>query len=412
MNIDRLLNRFIKYVQVDTRASASSETYPSTPGQIELGEIVREELQAMGAVDVRLDEHGILVGTIPSNVEQSVPVIAFNSHFDTSPEASGKNVRPNVIRNYSGGDLVLPGDPSRVIREEENPELLDLHGCTLITTDGTTLLGGDDKAGIAIIMEMAESLLEDQTISHGEIRLLFTCDEEIGHGIDHVDVEALGAEACYTVDGGGKGMVDVETFSADGAEIVVKGVNIHPSIGKDRMVNALRAAGRILDRLPIEQSPERTDGRDGFIHPYVVGGGVDEVKIDVLLRSFDTPQLEEFADQLREICAEVETEMPGIEVQVRVFRQYRNLGDGLKRDPRVVDFAVQAHQRLGLKVEKTIIRGGTDGSGLTEKGLPTPNLSSGQHNQHSPLEWACLDEMEQACRVVTEIVKIWAEKEA
>lgn len=410
MNSERLLERFLRYVKVDTKANPHSTTYPSSNGQLELGALVKKELDEMGADSVRLDEHGILVATIPSNVDHPVPVIAFNSHFDTSPEASGTNVQPQVIRDYDGADIQLPGDSSRVISVSENPELKEMHGATLITSDGTTLLGGDDKAGIAIIMEMAESLLENPEIPHGEIRLLFTCDEEIGHGIDHVDVEGLGATACYTVDGGGKGMVDVETFSADAVNITVKGINIHPSIGKGRMINALRAAGTVLDRLPREQSPENTDGRDGFIHPYHVSGGVDEVKIEIIVRSFDTPELEVFADQIRSICKTVESET-NTQIKVEPFRQYRNLGDGLKKDPRVVDFAVEAHERLGLSVKKTIIRGGTDGSGLTEKGLPTPNLSSGQHNQHSPLEWACLDEMEQACQVATEIAKRWAEKE-
>ncbi|MEC9091659.1 MAG: peptidase T [Planctomycetota bacterium] len=408
MNSKRLLERFVKYVKVDTRSCGDSDTYPSTPGQLELGKQVQQELVEMGARDIALDQHGILVATLPSNVEHEVPVIAFNAHFDTSPEASGTNVRPNVIENYPGGDIVLPGDSSKVITVSDNPELEGLIGATLVTTDGTTLLGGDDKAGIAIIMEMAQSLLENPEIQHGEVRLLFTCDEEIGHGVDHVDVQKLGATACYTVDGGGKGMIDVETFSADGVTITVQGVNIHPSIGKDRMVNALRAGGDLLARLPRERSPEQTEGRDGFIHPYVVHGGVDEMKIQVLLRSFDTPELEVFAAELRQLCVDVEQDHPGIQITLEVFKQYRNLADGLKNDPRVVDYAKEAHQNLGLDVEETLIRGGTDGSGLTEKGLPTPNLSSGQHCQHSPLEWACLDEMQQACQVVTEIVKTWA----
>lgn len=408
MNSQRLLERFLRYVKIDTKADPSAATYPSSPGQLELGRLVREELESIGAASIQLDEHGILVATIPANVNHDVPVVAFNSHFDTSPEASGKNVQPQVIENYAGGDITLSGAPDKVISVADNPELNELIGSTLITTDGTTLLGGDDKAGIAIIMEMAESLLENTEIPHGEIRLLFTCDEEIGHGVDHVDVDSLGAVACYTVDGGGAGMVDVETFSGDGITITIKGVNIHPSIGKDRMVNALRAAGKVLDRLPTEVSPERTDGRDGFIHPYTIQGGVDEVRIDVIIRSFDTPVLQDYAQQIQEICEAVADETETT-IDMNHFKQYRNLGDGLKADPRIVDLAIQAHKKLGLDVRQTIIRGGTDGSGLTEKGLPTPNLSSGQHNQHSPLEWACLDEMEQACRVATEIVKLWAE---
>ena len=410
MNRQRLLERFLRYVKIDTTASADSDSYPSTAGQLDLGRIVAEEMRSMGVSDVSMNEHGIVIGTIPSNVEKEVPVVAFNSHFDTSPETTGKNVKPNVIENYAGGDIQLSADPTKIITVADNPELKDLHGATLITTDGTTLLGGDDKAGIAIIMEMANHLIENPSIHHGEVRMLFTCDEEIGHGIDHVNVEDLNATACYTLDGGGKGMVDVETFSADGALIRIEGVNIHPSIGKDRMVNAIRAAAEIVAKIPMEQSPERTDGRDGFMHPYVIGGGVDEVTIHVLLRSFDTPELEVFADQLKAICSDVEKTTSGSKITVEVTKQYRNLADGLKDDPRVVDFAIKAHERLGLKVEETIIRGGTDGSGLTEMGLPTPNLSSGQHNIHSPMEWACLDEMEQAAKVCLELVQIWAEE--
>lgn len=408
MNPERLLDRFLRYVRIDTKANPHSEDYPSSPGQWELARLVEQELSRMGATAVRLDEHGILTATIPANVQHDVPVIAFNSHFDTSPEASGTNVQPRVIRDYAGGDIQLEGDPTQCITVAQNPELQELVGATLVTTDGTTLLGGDDKAGIAIIMEMAESLLEQPDLPHGEIRLLFTCDEEIGHGVDYVDVESLGAVACYTVDGGGHGMVDVETFSADGLKLTIHGVNIHPSIGKDRMVNAIRAAGMILDRLPAEKSPEKTDGRDGFIHPYTISGGVDQVVIEMILRSFDTPELKVFADQIEAICNDVAAQS-GTRIDVQVFKQYRNLGDGLKKDPRVVDLAVQAHRNLGLEVQQTIIRGGTDGSGLTEKGLPTPNLSSGQHNQHSPLEWVCLEEMEQACRVTMEICRLWAE---
>lgn len=407
---NRLLNRFLRYVKVNTRADPASDRYPSSPGQIELGRLVKQELEEMGASNIIHDEHGILVATIPANVDRTVPVIAFNSHFDTSPEASGENVQPQVIESYDGGDISLPGTGGTVISVADNPELNDLIGRTLVTTDGTTLLGGDDKAGIAIIMEMAQTLLENPDLNHGEIRLLFTCDEEIGHGIDHVDVDGVGAVACYTVDGGGHSMVDVETFSGDGATIRIRGVNIHPSIGKDRMVNALRAAGLVLARLPADLSPERTEGRQGFIHPYDIQGGVDEVVIQLILRSFDTDDLKTYADQVRDICSRV-AEESGTEIEVNVFKQYRNLGDGLKKDPRVVEYAVQAHRRLGLEVQETIIRGGTDGSGLTEKGLPTPNLSSGQHNQHSPLEWVCLDEMVQACQVVIEIVKLWSESE-
>ena len=410
MNRERLLNRFLKYVSIHTTAVENAGTYPSSPGQLELGKILAEELRLIGLSGVELDAHGLVWATVPANIDHKAPVIAFNSHVDTSPETSGKNVRPQVIRNYQGGDITLPADATKVIRVDANPQLNALHGCTLITTDGTTLLGSDDKAGLAIIMEMAEHLMEHPEIPHGEIRILFTCDEEIGHGVDYVDIEKVGAVACYTLDGGGADEIDVETFSADLATVLVRGVNIHPSIGKNRMVNALRAAGEFLSHLPRDLSPEQTDGRQGFIHPYVIEGGVAEVKIRIILRDFQTEKLAEQADTIRAVAAQSEKAHPGIRFDLQFAPQYRNMAEGLKKEPRAVKLAELAHQRLGRQARLTIVRGGTDGSRLTELGLPTPNLSSGQHNPHSPLEWACLDEMLKACEVITELARIWGEE--
>jgi tripeptide aminopeptidase len=369
-----------------------------------------DELQAMGIDNASKDEHGIVVATVASRRAESVPVVALNAHVDTSPETTGANVKPQVIEDYSGGDLVLPGDPNKVIRVSENPELKNLHGCTLITTDGTTLLGGDDKAGVAIIMELAASLMETPDVKHGPIRILFTCDEEIGRGIDYVDVEKLAATACYTLDGGGANDLDVETFSADLAVVTVRGINIHPSIAKDRMVNAIRVASAFVDRLPRETlSPEVTSGREGFLHPYHFDGGVAEVTMRIILRDFETSGLEEQARLLRTVASEVEAEFPGAALAVETRPQYRNMRDGLVKEPRAVKYAQLAHRRLNREAKLSIIRGGTDGSQLTERGLPTPNLSSGQHNPHSPLEWACLDEMQQAAEVLVELVQVWAE---
>lgn len=335
MNSRRLLDRFLRYVQIDTTASDSSGTYPSSPGQLVLGKLLAEELRQMGAKDVQQDENGLVWGIVPATNGKITPVVAFNAHVDTSPETTGKNVRPQVVRNYAGGDIVLPVDKTKVIRVSENPELSGLIGKTLITTDGTTLLGADDKSGVAVIMEMANHLLEHPEISHGPVRILFTCDEEIGHGIDHVDLKKLGANVCYTLDGSGHDEIDIETFSADLALITVRGVNIHPSIGKGRLVNALRAAGMFLDRLPREgMSPETTDGRQGFLHPYVIEGGVAEVKIKVLLRDFDTAQLAVKADILRVLASEVEVVIPGVHCEVQIVKQYRNLGEGLAKEPR------------------------------------------------------------------------------
>ena len=408
LNRDRLLERFLRYVKVNTTANAETDEYPSSQGQWELGKIVLAELQELGAEDAHVDEYGLVWGMIPGNVD-GAPTIAWNSHLDTSPETTGENVKPQVIESYQGGDILLSGDETKAITVAESPELKELIGKTLITTDGTTLLGGDDKAGIAIIMEAANYLMEHPEIPHGPIRILFTCDEEIGRGVNHVDIEKVGAVAAYTLDGGGAGDIDVETFSADGLTVKVKGVNIHPSIAKDRMINALRAAGAFLERLPTEQAPETTEDRAGFIHPYVLDGGVAEVTIRILLRDFDTSQLQVKADLVREIVAQVEQDYPGISIEVDHQKQYRNMADGLPKEPRAVEFAKQAHDQLNLEYRLSSIRGGTDGSMLTEKGLPTPNLSSGQHTQHSPLEWACLDEMIQQGQVLIQTAVIWGQ---
>ena len=408
LNRERLLERFLRYVKVNTTANAETDEYPSSQGQWELGKIVLGELQELGAEDAHVDDYGLVWGMIPGNVE-GASTIAWNSHLDTSPETTGDNVKPQVIESYEGGDIPLPGDESKIITVAESPELKELIGKTLITTDGTTLLGGDDKAGIAIIMEAANYLMEHPEIPHGPIRILFTCDEEIGRGVNHVDIEKVGAVAAYTLDGGGAGDIDVETFSADGLTVKVKGVNIHPSIAKDRMVNALRAAGAFLERLPADQAPETTEDRAGFIHPYVLDGGVAEVTIKILLRDFDTAQLEVKADLVRGIASQVEQDYPGISIDVDHQKQYRNMADGLPKEPRAVEFAKQAHDQLNFEYRLSSIRGGTDGSMLTEKGLPTPNLSSGQHTQHSPLEWACLDEMIQQGQVLIQTAVIWGQ---
>ena len=406
LNRSRLLERFLRYVQVNTTANAETDDYPSSEGQWQLGKILLDELNALGAEDAHVDEFGLVWAMLPGNVENA-PTIAWNSHLDTSPETTGENVKPQVIEQYAGGDIALSGDSSKVITVAECPELNNLVGKTLITTDGTTLLGGDDKAGIAIIMEAASYLIEHPEIPHGPIRILFTCDEEIGRGVNHVDIDKVGAVAAYTLDGGGAGDIDIETFSADGLHVQVKGVNIHPSIAKDRMVNALRAAGTFLDRLPREQAPETTEDRVGFIHPYVLEGGVAQVNIKILLRDFDTSELQVKADLVKAIASEVEQEHAGIEIVVEHQKQYRNMADGLPKEPRAVEFAKQAHDELGLEYRLSSIRGGTDGSMLTEKGLPTPNLSSGQHTQHSPLEWACLDEMIQQGQVLLQTAIVW-----
>jgi tripeptide aminopeptidase len=411
MSSERLLERFLKYVRVDTTARDEAGVYPSSPGQLDLGRMLVDELHAIGLADATQDANGIVMATVPASsaATADAPVIAFNAHLDTSPETTGKDVKPQVVRNYAGGDIPLPGDRNRAIRVADNPELADLHGKTIITTDGTTLLGADDKSGIAVIMEAAERWMENRQLPRGPVRLLFTCDEEIGHGVDHVDLKKLAATVCYTLDGSAAGEIDVETFSADLATVTITGVNIHPSIGKGRMKNALRAAGTFLAHLPAELSPECTDGRQGFLHPYTIEGGVAAVTIRVLIRDFDTANLARHAEILRRAAADTRESHPGIAVDVKVTTQYRNMADGLVKEPRAVAYAQAAYEKLGRKPKLSIIRGGTDGSRLTELGLPTPNLSTGEHNPHAPLEWTCLEEMEQAVDVVLKIAEVWAQ---
>jgi tripeptide aminopeptidase len=404
----KVLERFLRYVQVDTTAVPDAGSYPSSQGQLVLGRMLADELRAIGLVDVEQDEHGLVWATIPGTTP-GVETIALCAHMDTSPETSGTNVRPQVWPNYDGRDLVLPGDPTKILSPRENPELSNYVGRTLVTSDGTTLLGADDKAGIAAIMETAARLVTEPSLPHGPIRICFTCDEEIGHGVDHVAPEKLGAVCCYTLDGHGQDEIDVETFAADHALVMFTGVNIHPSIAKGRMVNALRAAGKFLDRLPRDTlAPETTDGRDGFLHPYSIEGGVASAKLHVLLRDFDAKALEEYASLLRKTAAEVEKEFPGLAIDVTVMPQYRNLADGLAHEPRAVAYAEEAIKNLGRAPKKTIVRGGTDGSRLTEIGVPTPNLSTAEHDPHSPLEWCCVEELEAAVDMLIELAAVWA----
>ena len=408
-----LLDRFCRYVRIDTTADERSTTYPSSPGQLELGRLLAEELRALCLRDAEQNSFGIVTATLPATVSHHAPTIAWIAHVDTAHETTGANVKPIVHANYDGRDIVLPGDPTQVIRTADDPELLALKGKTIITTDGTTLLGGDDKGGVAVIMEAAAHLVGRPEVPHGPIRICFTCDEEVGRGTDHIDLKKLGATVAYTLDGGGAGELDHETFSADLAVVTVRGVNTHPSSGKGRMINAVRLAGMFLDRLPrVCLSPETTADREGFLHPYRIEGGVAEVTIRILLRDFDTAKLAERAEVLRTAARSVTAEYPGATIDVNVTKQYRNMADGLAKEPRAVAFAQEAMRRAGIEPKLTIVRGGTDGSRLTELGLPTPNLFCGEHHIHSPLEWTCLEEMAAAVKVLIELAKVWGEVKA
>jgi tripeptide aminopeptidase len=423
--MDTLLDRFCRYVRIDTQADEKAAAYPSSAGQLELGKMLVSELRQIGLADAAADEHGIVMATIPATTGLSPPhprplspegrgekgtTIAWIAHLDTSPETSGRNVKPVVHRHYDGRDIVLPGDRSKIIHVSDNPELAALKGSTIITTDGTTLLGADDKAGVAVIMEAAAYLASHPEVPHGPIRICLTCDEEIGHGVDHLDLKKLGASVAYTLDGGGKGEIDTETFSADLTLVTITGINIHPSIAKGRMVNAIRLAAAFLERLPEQTlSPETTTDREGFLHPYRIEGGVGEVTLRILLRDFETARLTEKAELLNEAARLLQAEYPKAKIEVRVTPQYRNMREGLAKDPRALEFAEKAMRQAGIEPKRTIVRGGTDGSRLTELGLPTPNLFAGEHNLHSPLEWTCLEEMATAVRVLIELARVWGE---
>lgn len=409
--MDTLLDRFLRYVKVDTQSDETSPSFPSTKKQLDLSRMLCEECEQLGLEDVTINEYGIVMATIPGTVEGDVPAIGWVAHVDTSPEFSGTNVKPVVHENYDGSDLVLPGDTSRVLRVSEEPRLKEMVGKTVITTDGTTLLGADDKSGVAVMMSAAAQLMSDRSIAHGPIRLCFTCDEEIGRGIEKLDLDVFGVCCAYTLDSDGSGRIDSETFSADQAVITVRGVNTHPSVGKGVMVNAIRILSDLISSLPTETlSPETTDGRDGFIHPYHIEGGVAEASARLILRDFETEKLAEYAGLLDSLAQPLREKYPRAEIMVDVHKQYRNMRDGLVKEPRALEKAIEATRAAGLEPNLNIIRGGTDGSLLTEKGLPTPNLSSGQHNPHSPLEWTTVEEMEKAVDVLVQLAILWGQE--
>lgn len=406
INSQRLLERLVRYAQVPTAADPDSDTYPSSVGQLELGRVLVDELRAMGLSEARQDENGLVWATVPASVE-GAPAILLNAHLDTSPEAPGDNVRPQIVKSYAGGDIPL-GDSGQTIRVVDCPALKKLIGHTLVTTDGRTLLGGDDKAGVAAIMELAQHLLENPRLPHGPIQVLFTCDEEIGHGTVKIPMADIAAVAGYTLDGSGAGELEGENFSADQLMIRAIGHNIHPSIGKGRMINALRGLSRLVDRLPLDRmSPESTAEREGFLHPYSINGGVGTAELRVLLRDFETARLDDYEALVRETAQQVEATMPGLRFEISRQRQYRNMADSLACHPHVMELAERAYRQLGRECIRGSIRGGTDGAMLSEKGLPTPNLSVGQHNIHSVLEFVSLDEMVQAVEHLVTLAELW-----
>jgi tripeptide aminopeptidase len=407
---DTVADRFLRYVVVDTQSDPTSSTQPSTEKQKNLGRILVEELLAIGLSDAHLDEHGYVYATIPSNVDKPVPIICFCSHMDTAPDFTGTNVKPQILRNYGGGDIRLSGDPQQIIRVDEHPALRDQLGNDIITSDGTTLLGADDKAGLAEIVAAAQYLVDNPDIRHGTIKLLFTTDEEIGRGVDNVDLKKLGAEFAYTVDGETAGHIEDETFSADGVEIVIQGVAIHPGFALGKMENAIKIAGAIIDRLPKDVAPETTAGRDGFIHPTGVGGSMEKASLGLIIRDFDEAGLAVKETMLEQIVQDVMKAYPGSSYTFTVKRQYRNMKAILDRHPQIADHAVEAIRRAGMTPVRGSIRGGTDGSRLSFMGLPCANLFAGGHAFHSPLEWVSRQDMEKSVKTLVELAKIWAER--
>ncbi|HKQ59937.1 MAG TPA: peptidase T [Candidatus Polarisedimenticolaceae bacterium] len=406
------VERFLHYVTYDTQSSETSESYPSTPGQLVLLRRLRSELQELGLADVTIDEHGYVFATLPPTTpKRDVPVIGFIAHVDTSPEMPGAGVRPLVHRGYQGQDLVLPDDPAAVLRLGDNPHLQEQLGHDIITASGRTLLGADNKAGVAEIVGAAEYLVAHPEIPHGAIRLGFTPDEEIGQGTRYFDVARFGAYCAYTMDGETLGQLETETFSADALTATFHGFNTHPGFAQGRMINAIKVAADFITRLPrTELSPETTSGYDGFVHPYVLQPSVEQTAVKLLLRDFRTAGLRDKEALLRRLAEEAASAHPGARVVIRVDEQYRNMKEILDHHPPVVQHAEEAIRRAGLELRSEPIRGGTDGSKLSFMGLPTPNIFAGEHNFHSRLEWVSTYDMHKAVEVIVELARVWEER--
>lgn len=404
--------RFLHYVTIDTQSDPNSPTCPSTEKQKNLGRVLVEELKAMGIADAELDEHGYVYATIPANTDKKVPVLCFCSHMDTSPDCSGEGVKPLIWKNYQGQDLVLPDDKSVVIRKADHPDLKDQIGNDIITASGTTLLGADNKAGVAAIMSAANILMKDPTIRHGKIRILFTPDEEIGRGVDKVNMKKLGAKYGYTIDGETAGSIENETFSADGAVVTIHGVAAHPGFAKGKMENALKIAARIVAKFPDKLSPEHTEGRQGFIHPVHFEGNLEKATIRLIIRDFSEAGLKRHGKLLQRTVDAVLKSFPNSRAEVKISEQYRNMGKVLRRHPQVVAYAIEALRRAGFPNPiQSSIRGGTDGSRLSFMGLPCPNLFAGEHAFHSKQEWVSVQDMNKAAETIVHLARVWEEKQ-
>jgi tripeptide aminopeptidase len=403
--------RFMRYVHVDTQSDPQSGTQPTSEKQKDLSRILERELKEMGLADAHMDEYGYVYATIPSNTSKKVPVVCFCAHVDTAPDASGKNVKPILHKNYQGQDIVLPDDKNLVLRKSDFPYMEKLLGHDIITASGTTLLGSDDKAGVAEIMDAANFLITHPEVKHGTIKLLFTPDEEVGKGTAKVDLEKLGADFGYTLDGGEAGSLEDETFSADGVQIVINGVITHPGYAKGKMVNAMKIAADVLASLPrAELSPETTDGKQGFIHPVRVDGIAERATIDFIIRDFVTEGLKKKEEFLQSVVDMVMENYPAASYEFKVQEQYRNMKEVLDKHPQVVDYAKEAIKRSGLTLKMESIRGGTDGSRLSFMGLPCPNLFAGEQAIHSKLEFISVQDMNKAVETIVHIACICEEK--
>jgi tripeptide aminopeptidase len=407
-----VLDRFTRYVKVHTTSQDGVEDrYPSTERQKDLLKLLVEELKELGLEDAQMDEYGYVMATLPSNIEndEGLPVLGLIAHVDTSPDVSGENVNPILHENYDGGDLVLPGDESVVIEVKDNPHLLENIGNTIVTSDGTTLLGADDKAGVAEIMSALKVLTEDPTIKHGKIRIGFTPDEEVGNGTKFFDVGKFGANVAYTMDGGEKGEVEDETFNAMSATFAIKGINVHPGYAKGKMVNAVRIVSEIIDMIPATISPEMTEGSVGYLHPHHLNGSVEEASLKVLIRDFTMEGMGEKVNILENIAELQRARYPHADIDLDIKESYRNMKFKLDDEPRAVEYALKAVKNAGIEPIQRKIRGGTDGAMLSYKGLPTPNIFAGGMNFHSKREYVPLESMEAAVKVIIELVKLYAE---
>lgn len=404
-----ITDRFCSYVKIDTQSDPDSTTFPSTEKQKDLSRILVEELLEMGLSDAHLDEFGYVYATLPSNIEGSVPTICYCAHVDTSPDCTGKDVKPIVHSNYQGQDIILPDDNSQVISPEQHPYLKEKIGEDIITASGKTLLGADDKAGVAVIMDFVQYMTEHAEIPHGDIKILFTPDEEIGRGVDHVDIKKLGADFGYTLDAGVRGAYEDETFSADGATVNFYGVSAHPGYAKGKLVNALKIAGDFLNRLPKSNfSPETTSGREGFVHPVTMGGVAEHAWVKFIVRDFETAKLGDHEFRLKEIMEDTVSDYPGARADMSVEEQYRNMKEVVQQTPEISDYAIQAIKQAGIEPKYMSARGGTDGSRLSFMGLPCPNIFTGEMAFHGKHEYVSVQDMEKSVEVLVNLTKLWA----